>query len=147
MLIGIASDHAGYYYKKTLKHYIDSRVPFCGYVGIFDYGPYEYNKDDDYSFYAEIACNGYADRTILICGTGIGMSMCANRRHHIRAARCTSVEDAILCRKHNNANVLCLGSGSTSIEVAENMIDKFLTTPFSGEERHIRRLESFSSMI
>lgn len=80
---------------------------------------------------------------VLVCGTGIGMSMAANRHHHIRAALCRSEDDVVMARRHNNANVLVLGAG-VPWETAVTWLDLFMATPFEGG-RHRKRLEMFSS--
>ena len=82
-------------------------------------------------------------RGILICGTGIGMCMAANRHHGVRAALCERPSDAILAREHNNANVLCLAGRRLTLDDAWPVVRKFIFTDFSKETRHIERLEMF----
>jgi ribose 5-phosphate isomerase B len=89
---------------------------------------------------ARAMATGEADFGVLICGTGIGMSMAANRHPHVRAALCHDAFTAEMARRHNNANVLCLGARVTGTAVAEQIVEIFLATPFEGG-RHTRRVE------
>ena len=88
--------------------------------------------------------SGEADRGILICGTGIGMSMAANRHKEIRAALVHDCFSAKATREHNDANVLCMGGRVIGSELAKMITDLFLDTPFSEAERHVRRINMFS---
>ena len=109
MIIAIASDHGGYQLKETIRKYLASRG-----LKVVDLGT---NSEEsvDYPIYgkacAEAVASGKADRGIVVCGTGIGISMAANKVHGIRCGLCTSVEMAELTRKHNNANMLAAGHG------------------------------------
>lgn len=100
----------------------------------------------DYPDFAVKVCDevvaGRADRGILVCGTGIGMSMAANKVHGIRAALCSDVFSAKMSREHNNANVLCLGERVTGPGLAEMMLDVWLDTEFAGgrHERRVRKI-------
>lgn len=136
--IYIANDHAGVEFKNTLVNFLKTIK-----VDVIDLGTNN-TKSVDYPDYAnELAEKLKADinaKGILICGTGIGISIAANRHKHIRAALCHSLEDATLCRQHNNANVLCLGARSTSITLAESMVQAFLKTEFSNG-RHSNRVK------
>ena len=102
----------------------------------------------DYPVYAEKVCrslqSGECERGILICATGIGMSMCANRFAGIRAALCGDTVSAFLTRDHNDANVLVLGARIIGPAVASEIVKVFLSTPFSGGERHARRISLFN---
>jgi len=144
MKIAIASDHAGYespgpFYKPEIARHVAERgheVVDCG-----TNGP----ESVDYPDFGERACQeiiqGNAERGILICGTGMGICMAANRHPGIRAAVATSREMAELARSHNNANVLCLGRRVLSLEQCIEIIDTWLDTPFSEGERHQRRIQ------
>jgi ribose 5-phosphate isomerase B len=129
--IFIASDHAGFELKEYLKSYFD----------LSDLGTYD-NTSCDYPVFAKKLCNQIkeSDKGILICGTGIGMSITANRFKNIRAALCFNEEMAILSRQHNDANVLVLGARIISAETARRCVEKFLSTDFEGG-RHQRRLD------
>ncbi len=134
--IVIGSDHAGYDLKETVKQWFAEQKKACIDVGT-------YTKDScDYPVYAkkvaEAIQRGDAERGILICGTGIGMSMAANRYQGVRAARVGTVYEAEMAKQHNNANILCLGARTTETDVAYPLIQAWLTATF--EERHQRRL-------
>lgn len=138
MKLSIGSDHAGYDLKKQIFEYLQKE----GHI-VIDQGTY--NKDSvDYPDFAEWVVkdvqNKEADYGILVCYTGIGMSMAANKARGIRAALVGKVEDAVLTREHNNANVLCLSAKNTSVEDAFEIIKAFLSTDFAGG-RHERRVE------
>jgi ribose 5-phosphate isomerase B len=134
----IASDHAGYGLKHLLVNYLEDRG-----IEVFDLG-----CDDeiscDYPKFAQELCGkireGSANRGILICGTGLGMSMAANRFPGIRAALCTTEFHARMSRSHNDSNVLVLGSRITAIELAQSIVNAWLETPFEGG-RHQRRVD------
>jgi ribose 5-phosphate isomerase B len=136
----IASDHAGYLLKENLKEYATGKG-----LPTRDLGTHS-EEAVDYPDFAALACQailqGEAEGGILICGTGIGMGIAANRFLGIRAAVCNDGVTAVsLGRRHNNANVLCLGSRLIGIEVARDCFDTFITTPFDQNERHLKRLK------
>lgn len=136
--IPIASDHAGITLKSALKNELLAQ----GFVPD-DLGTH--TKDSvDYPDFAHTLCQyilaDKAKRGVLICGSGIGMSIAANRHKNIRAALCRSVQDAELARKHNNANVLCLGERSTDITTAKAILQAFIATEFEAG-RHEKRVE------
>ena len=130
MSIFIASDHAGFGLKWYLQKCFD----------LEDLGTYD-EKSCDYPIYAKklVGQMKEGDKGILICGTGIGMSIVANRFKNIRAALCFNEEMAILSRQHNDANVLVLGARIIPAETARGCVEKFLSTDFEGG-RHQRRL-------
>ena len=137
MKISIASDHAGLELKDYIKEYLTKK----GHE-VEDFGTY--SKDScDYPDFARPCAQSVANKTselgILVCYTGIGMSMCANKVKGIRAALVTSVENAHLTKEHNNANILCLGAKDTPQDLALNIVDEFINTPFAGG-RHERRV-------
>ncbi len=137
MKILIANDHAGFNLKKEL-------IPFLQTYGeIVDLGS-DNNVASDYPLFAKSLCTQMTPQTygILICGSGIGICIAANRFKHIRAAVCHSVHETILARRHNDINVLCLGARTNS--PFQDIIKSFLETPFLKEERHIRRIEMIS---
>jgi ribose 5-phosphate isomerase B len=141
-IIVIGADHRGY----DLKEIIKARLSITE-LSIIDVGATN-NKDSvDYPDYAKLVVesieSGNATKGILICGTGIGMSITANRHKKIRAALCHNEETAELCRKHNDANVLVLGSSSLDEQTALICVDKFLNTDFEGG-RHQNRINKFS---
>jgi len=137
-MIVIASDHAGI----DLKARILEVVRGEGHE-VHDLGPTDSNSVDYPDFGHKVATaviDGEAQTGILICGTGIGMSMTANRHPGVRAALCHDAFTAEMARRHNDANVLCIGARSTGPGVAEQMVLIFLETPFEGG-RHQRRVD------
>lgn len=134
----IASDHAGYELKEHLKSYLTKRG-----IKIKDLSAPELDPSDDYPIFGfkvakEIAQKNY-QQGILLCGTGIGISIAANRYKGVRAALCTSPELARMAREHNNANILVLGGRITSKEAAEKIVDAWLDGDFAGG-RHEKRV-------
>ena len=139
--IVIGSDHGGLALKKSVLALLQE----LGYEGE-DVGCFE-TDSVDYPEFADLVCEkvakGDADKGILICGTGIGMSMAANRHENIRAALCCEQYSARMSREHNDANVLCLGERVTGPGIAKEIVRTWLTTPFCGG-RHLRRIELFN---
>ena len=137
-MIAIGSDHGGYLLKEEIKKHLKEK----GYE-FKDFGT-DRTASCDYPVYAEKVCravqSGECEKGILICGTGIGMSMCANKCKGIRAAVCGDHFSAEFTRKHNNANVLCLGARVIGAGVAMQLVDIFLTTEYEGG-RHEKRVE------
>lgn len=136
----LASDHAGVVYKENLRIFLQDK----GYT-VTDLGPMT-SESCDYPLYAKRACERVLNESgsfgILLCGTGIGMSMAANRMKGIRAALCTCEFQARATRLHNNANVLCLGARVTGQGVLLEIADIFLKTNFEGG-RHLQRVALF----
>ncbi|MBT4917703.1 ribose 5-phosphate isomerase B [Candidatus Peregrinibacteria bacterium] len=138
-LVYIGSDHAAFEAKEDMRKYYEEK----GY-DVTDLGCF--NTDScDYPDYAREVGEKVLEHEgaygVLICGTGIGMSMASNRLQGIRAVLATDEHYAEMGRNHNNANVLCMGSRTTDIELMKKISDKFLATEFAGEERHIRRVD------
>ena len=144
MNIAIGSDHAGFLYKENAKRYFAITQQYsCMDVGTDSEISTDY---PDYALRVAAALlSRKADLGILICGTGIGMSIAANRFRGIRAAACESAAAAQLARQHNDANILCIGERLISWEKALEIIRIFLETPFDGGERHCRRLNKLDS--
>ncbi len=142
MKLVIGSDHGGFELKKEVKEHLQSRG-----FEVTDVGT-DNPASCDYPVYAKALTDvikaGDADLGILICGTGIGMSMAANKQEGIRAALCHDVFSAEATRSHNNANVLCMGARVIGPGLALMIVDKFVDTPFSNDERHIRRLSYYA---
>lgn len=126
--------------KEALKAYLEGRVV------ILDLGTNS-NESVDYPDFGKVMgkaiTNGDAERGILVCGSGIGISIAANRFHAVRAALCTSAEMAHLARQHNDANVLALGARLTDLETAKACVDDFLHVEFEGG-RHQRRVDKMT---
>ena len=137
-MIAIGSDHGGYALKKALMAHLDKRG-----LAYQDFGTYS-DASCDYPVYAKAVANavasGECERGILICGTGIGVSITANKVPGIRAALCGDCFSAEATRQHNDANVLCMGARVVGEGLALKIADTFLGTPFSNDERHIRRI-------
>ena len=141
MKIIIGSDHGGYNYKNEIINYLKSQS-----IDFEDVGTYS-DASCDYPVFAKKVANKVADantdsvRGILICGTGIGMSITANKIKGIRAALCSDLFSAKATREHNNSNILCLGERVLDKALMLKIVETWLNTPFSNEERHIRRIE------
>ncbi len=143
MVIAVGSDHAGYegqppWYKPAIMEHLQAsgrQVLDCGACG-----PESVDYPDFADAAAKAILEGRASCAILLCGTGIGMSIAANRHPGIRAAACATPDMARLSREHNDANVLCLGRRILSLEQCLELIDLWLATPFSEGERHCRRV-------
>ena len=147
MDIWIASDHAGYLMKKDLVDYLQRNHSSWR---ITDMGP----EDDgpvDYPIYAHRVAAGVSGgecrRGILVCGTGLGMSMMANRFLGVRAALCLSPEMAELSRQHNRSNILCLSGRKVTLQDNIAIVNKWLETEFTDEPRHLRRIELMDMLI
>ncbi|MGN1091588.1 MAG: ribose 5-phosphate isomerase B [Alphaproteobacteria bacterium] len=142
--IAIASDHAGFPLKDQLADYLKEKG-----FDVLDLGTNNAETSVDYPLEAEKLVHTIkeekAPRGILVCGSGIGMCMAANRYPFIRAALVYEVNAAHLARQHNDANVLCLGARMTDFETAKKLVDEFLNTPFEGG-RHERRILELGGM-
>ena len=143
MNIGIASDHKGYKKKQKLIKYLQKK-----YGNVIDYGT-DSIESVDYPDYAQKLCldivNGKIDFGILICYTGIGMSIAANKINGIRCAKVDNNNEAKFSRLHNDANVLAISAKKFTFEM-KDFIDIFLNTKFSNEERHIIRIEKLTKL-
>ncbi len=137
MKISIGSDHGGFHLKQDIVKYLQSQK-----IEVVDSGTYD-AESVDYPVYAQKVCqdiqNKASDFGILVCTTGIGMCISANKFHGIRAALVHYLGEAESARRHNNANVLCFGEKFTTIEEASAIINVFVNTPFDGG-RHLRRV-------
>lgn len=137
-MIAIGSDHGGYDLKMEVIKHLEERGLEYKDFGCFD------KSSCDYPIYgraaAEAVADGTCDRGIVICTTGIGISITANKVKGIRCALCTSTKQAQMTRLHNNANMLALGADTVDKDLALEIVDTFLDTEFSNEERHIRRV-------
>ncbi len=141
-MIAIGCDHGGYELKLEVINHLKERG-----FEIKDFGC-DSTASCDYPVYAkkvaEAVAGGECELGILICGTGIGMSMAANKIDGIRAALCADCFSAKATREHNNANILCMGARTTGPGLALMITDIFVDTPFSNDERHIRRIGMYS---
>lgn len=142
--IALGADHAGYEYKDKLISYLTENGYSC--VDCGTNGP----ESVDYPIYASKVCelvrSKECDFGILVCGTGIGMSIAANKHRGIRAALCNEPESTAMTRHHNNSNVLCLGARMISFETALELTNVFISTEFDGG-RHERRIEMLDKLV
>ena len=133
----IASDHAGYKLKENIKDHLINK-----YISIFDMGPFE-NKSFDYPDYAKKLAKRVkakkSDIGILVCGSGTGMAISANKIKGIRAAVCYNIKSTRLSRQHNNANIIALGARLTKKSVSLKLVETFLNTSFEGGW-HLKRI-------
>ena len=144
MKIAIGCDHAAL----KLKNDVVEKLRKEGYE-VEDFGIHE-QKSVDYPDYAlpvaEAVADGRADKGILICGTGIGMSIAANKVKGIRCALCSDTFSAHATREHNDANILAFGERVVGEGLAMDIVDTFLKTPFSGDDRHVKRIAKISAI-
>ena len=142
-MIAIASDHAGFVLKEKVRQLLDELQ-----LKYKDFGAYN-AEPSDYPDFGYIAAKsvgtGECDRGILVCGSGIGMDIVANKVRDVRAALCTNVEMAEVSRKHNDANIIVLGARFTDWDNAEKMVRIWLSTPFEGG-RHKRRVDKVNNL-
>lgn len=138
-MLAIACDHAAVEFKQEIIAHLKKRGIACKDFGAFDADSVDY---PDYARpVAEGVASGAFAKGILICGTGIGMSIAANKVAGIRCALCSDTFSARATREHNDANVLALGARVLGIGLALDIVDIFVDTPFSNDERHIRRID------
>lgn len=137
-MIAIGCDHGGYELKQEIIKYLESKG-----MEYKDFGCND-TSSCDYPVYgkavAKAVANGECEKGILICGTGIGMSIVANKVKGVRCALCGDCFSAEATRQHNNTNVIALGARVTGPGLAIKIVDTFLNTEFSNDERHIRRI-------
>ena len=137
-MIALGCDHGGYELMQEVKKYLDEHG-----LGYKDYGTYS-TESCDYPVYSKRVAraiqSGECSRGVLICGTGLGITIAANRFEGIRAAVCTNEFMARMDREHNDANILGLGGRVIGVGTALSVLEAFLTTPFSEGDRHKRRI-------
>lgn len=145
MKISIGSDHAGYNLKKIISDFLKNKGQ-----EIIDVGTTSSEKSVDYPDFAKaVALNvaeGKSERGIIICGSGVGASIAANKIKNIRAGLCHDTYSAHQGVEHDDMNVLCLGARIVGEELAKEIVSAFLSAKFSYEERHMRRLEKIKKM-
>ncbi len=143
MKIAVACDHGGFELKNQIIDHLLKRGEDVINLGT------DSDASVDYPFYGQlcgqVVISGEADLGIVVCGTGIGISIAANKVKGIRCGLCTSVEMAHLTKQHNNANILALGGRTTSVELALKIVDEWLDTPFEGG-RHQRRVDMLDQL-
>ncbi len=143
-MIALGCDHAGLELKNAIKAHLEERN-----IKYKDYGTYT-EDSVDYAVYAEktarAVASGECRLGLLFCGTGVGISIAANKVKGIRAACCSDKFSAEMTRLHNDANILCTGGRVITVEKAIELVDIFIDTPFSGDERHIRRIAQITDL-
>ncbi len=143
MKVAIAADHRGFPLKQALTAMLQA-------YETKDFGAYEVDPGDDYPEYTHLVCKEVQKHPgtmgVLLCGTGQGMAMAANKHVGIRAALVWKVEEAMLARRKNDANVMVIPADSLTEEQVQQCLHTFLTTDFSGEERHKRRVAAINSL-
>lgn len=142
MKIAIGSDHAGFQLKETIKEYLNNKG-----FDVKDFGTYSEERADYPDFAHKVASAveyNEVERGIVICGSGNGVNMTANRHHGVRSALCWNEEIAKLARQHNDANIIALPARFISEEEAEKCVDVFLSTPFEGG-RHTDRVKKIEA--
>lgn len=143
-MIALAADHGGFDLKEKIRGHLDEKG-----IAYHDYGIYD-GKPADYPNVvkqpADDILAGKMEKGVFICGTGVGISIAANKHKGIRAACVSESFSARLSREHNDANVLCMGGRVVAPEYAFDIVDAFLSTPFSNGERHARRIEEISEI-
>jgi RpiB/LacA/LacB family sugar-phosphate isomerase len=145
MRIAVAADHAGFELKNQLAEDIGKQG-----CEVVDLGAFEYDPSDDYPDFAAALARavqgGKAERGVLICGSGVGASIAANKIHGVRAALCHDTYSAHQGVEHDDMNVLVLGSRIVGVELARELVSAFLHARFSGEPRHQRRLDKVKAL-
>jgi len=144
MKIGIANDHAAVAFKNALKEYLESKG-----MEVIDYGSVDPAAKDDYPMFGlalgEAVAKGEIEKGVAICGTGIGITIAANKVPGIRAAVCSEPVSAALTVRHNNANIIGLGERIVGIEMAKSILDAFFAAEYEGG-RHQRRIDMITDI-
>jgi ribose 5-phosphate isomerase B len=143
--IAVAADHAGY----PLNERVIAELREAGHE-IVDFGTHDGTQPDDYPDYArqvgQAVQEGKADIGILVCGSGVGAAVAANKLRGIRAALCSETYSAHQSREHDDCNLLCLGARVVGVELAMDIVRTFVAARFTGEERHRRRVKKINEM-
>lgn len=145
-MIYLAADHRGFELKENIKKYLSDKG-----LKIEDVGAFDYDKNDDYPDFASLAAekilaNSAGDKAIIICGSGHGVDIVANKFKGVRAALCFNRQVAQQSREHEDTNILVLASDWLNFEEAKEITKAWLETPFTGEERNIRRLRKIKEI-
>ena len=141
-MIAIGSDHGGFDLKEQIKQHLQEKGYEVQDFGCFDKSSVDY---PDFGIAAAKAvAGGGCEKGILVCTTGIGISIAANKVKGIRCALCSDTLSAKMTRLHNDANMLALGGGMVGVNLGLDIVDTFLETPFSGEEKHLRRIRKIA---
>lgn len=142
-MVAIGSDHGGINLKKTIKDYLEGRG-----FEVKDFGTYD-QSSCDYPDIAKVVCDGVisgeCEKGILVCGTGIGMSIAANKVNGIRAAHVTDTYSSRMAKEHNNANIICLGERITGCDLAVEIVKAYIDAEFGGD-RHQKRVDKIMAL-
>lgn len=146
MVLYIGADHRGYELKEALKKFLEEG----GYT-VHDMGAISYNKDDDFVDFAKyvaekVDADPVGSKGILVCGSGVGVDVAANKFINIRSALVFSSDQAVASRNDDDANVISIASDYIDHETAKRLVSVWLQTPFSGEDRHKRRIEKLRNL-
>ncbi|MEO5947860.1 MAG: ribose 5-phosphate isomerase B [Chitinophagaceae bacterium] len=144
MKVLIASDHAGYRYKAILFKEIEEQGYSVIDLGTYDESPTDY--PDQASTIANALLNKEGERGIIMCGSGVGVSVAVNKFRGIRAGVCHDTYSAHQCVEHDNVNILCIGQRVIGIELAREIVFAFLSANFSNAPRHVKRLEKINAI-
>ncbi len=144
MHIAVGADHGGYYLKEAVKKSLEEQGHQVEDMGVFSDQASDYPEQA--SAVAKAVAGDKADRGVLVCGSGLGMCMTANRFHGVRGALAPTLEHARLGRQHNNANVLCLGERLTPTDQALEILNVFMNTQFEDGGRHERRVAKIETL-
>lgn len=139
-MIAIGSDHGGFALKEEVKKYLEEHGMEYKDFGCFDKQSCDYPQFGRAA--AESVASGECEKGIVICTTGIGISIAANKVKGIRCALCADTLSAKMTREHNNANMLAMGAGIVGTNLALSIVETFLNTDFPGEEKHVRRINA-----
>lgn len=143
--IAVGADHGGF----PLNERVIAELRDAGHQ-IVDFGTHDGSQPDDYPDYArevgQAIQRGDVEIGILVCGSGVGAAVAANKLRGIRAALCGDTYSAHQCREHDDCNVLCLGARVVGVELALEIVRAFVNAKFSGEERHLRRLQKIRAL-
>ena len=143
MKIGFGADHAGFHLKENLKNYLEEK----GHV-VVDYGTYSDERVDYPDFAEKVAlavAKGEVEKAVLVCGSGVGISISANKVRGIRACCCSEPYSARMGVRHNNANIICMGERIVGVDLARMMVDEFFEAEFEGG-RHAGRVEKMMNL-
>lgn len=143
-MIAVASDHGAYDLKESIKAHLEKKG-----LAYKDFGCYDKSSCDYPDFAgpaAKAVAAGECDRGIVVCTTGIGVSIAANKVHGVRCALLSDVMSARLTREHNDTNMMAIGAGVTGEKLALEIVDTWLDTPFSGDARHQRRIDKVMAL-
>ena len=144
-MIALGCDHGGFELKQEIKKYLDQQN-----IEYIDYGC-DSQEAVDYPVYAKKVAraiqNGECEKGIVICTTGIGISIVANKVPGIRCGLCADTYSAKMTREHNDANMLAMGAGIVGPNLALSIVETFLNTPFSGDEKHVRRINKIEEEV